>query len=79
MVKEIRTICPCGLNKRFNSKFRVDYLVQHKMPEEGRRTHRPKRCEYHKKEDKSPNILNNKNEEVFHTRQISRTWISDAV
>ena len=52
------------LNKRFDSKFRVDSRVPHETPEEGRRTYRPKRCEYNKDEGDSPNTLKVKNHQV---------------
>ena len=51
MVNGIRASDPRGLNKGRGSKFRVGFRVR-QTPEEGRRTYRPKRCEY-----------NNKNEE----------------
>ena len=61
MVYEIRTIYPGRLDKRFGSKFHVGYRFQQETSEEGRKTHRPKRCKYnHKDEDNSPNSLNDK-------------------
>ena len=58
MVKGIRTIYLVELNKGFRSKFRVCSRARHKTPE-GRRTHRPKRCEYNiEDEDNSPNTIN---------------------
>ena len=60
---ELETIYPHGSNKRFGSKFRVGSWVQDETPEEGRRTHRPKRCECNNKnEDNSLNTLNHKKE-----------------
>ena len=42
-------------------KFRVGSQVRHETPEEGRRTHQPKRCEHNSiDEDSSENTLNNK-------------------
>ena len=62
MVNGIGTIYLCDFDKRFGSKFRVGFRIQHETPEEGRRTYRPKRCEYNKKEnDDSTNTLNDKN------------------
>ena len=62
MVNGIRVIDPRGLNKECGSKFRVGSRVRPETPEEGRRTHRPERCEYNNKdEDSSPKTLNDKN------------------
>ena len=60
MVNEIETIYFRGLNKGFGLKSRVDSRVRQEAPEEGRRMHRPKRCEYNNK-DNSRNFLNDKN------------------
>ena len=50
------------LNKGRGSKFRVGSRVRQVTPEEGRRTHQPKRCEYNNKdEDNSQKTLNDKN------------------
>ena len=55
-----------GLNKGFSSKFREGSRVRQEIPEEGRRTHWPKRCDYNNKdEDNRLNTLNNKNYQVF--------------
>ena len=55
---------PRGFNKRRSSKFREGSRVR-QAPEEGRRTHRPKRCgNNNKDEDNSPKTLNNKNHQV---------------
>ena len=59
MVKGIRTIYLCGLNKGFTSKSCVDSQIRHETPEEGWRMYRPKR-EYKDKENSS-NTLNDKN------------------
>ena len=60
--QRIRKIYPRELNKRFGSKFRVGSKVRHETPEESRRMHRSKCCEYNNKdEDNSSNTLNNKN------------------
>ena len=60
MVNEIRTIYPCGLKKRFVSKFHVGSRVRHETPEETLGSHHPKRREYNT-EDKSKDTLNNEN------------------
>ena len=65
MVNEIRTIYARELNKGIGSMFRVSSRVRQDTPEEGWRTHRPKRCEYTNKiEDNSPNTLNNKSHQA---------------
>ena len=46
MVNGIRTIYPSWLNKGFGSEFCLGSRVRHKTPEESRRMHRPKRCEF---------------------------------
>ena len=57
MVNGIRAIELHGLNKGRGSKLRV----QQETPEEGRRTYRPKCCEYNNNdEDNSPKTLNDK-------------------
>ena len=62
MVNGIRANDPRGLNKELGSKFHVDVRVQQETPEEGRRTHQPKCCEYsNKDEDNISKILNDKN------------------
>ena len=62
MVNGIWIIYPRGLNKEFDSKFRVSSQVQHETPEESQRMNRPKRCEYkNKDENNSPNTLKGKN------------------
>ena len=45
-----------------SSRFFVGFRVQHKIPEEGRRMYRPKRCKYNKKKnrDNCLNILSDK-------------------
>ena len=61
MVNGIRIIYPQRLNKGFSSKFSVNSQVQHETPEEGRRTHWLKCCEYNNEaDDNSPNILSDK-------------------
>ena len=57
MFSGIRASDPRGLNKRRGSKLRVGSRVRQEMTEEGRRTQRPKYCEY-KDEDNSPNTPN---------------------
>ena len=59
MVNGIRTIYPCGLNKGFEWKLCMS-RIRHEPPEEGRSIHQPKRCEYNKDEDNSPNTLDDK-------------------
>ena len=54
IVNEIRAFYPRRLNKGFGSKFYVGSRVRHETPEEGRRTHWPKRCD---DEENTPNIL----------------------
>ena len=76
MVNGIRTIYPHGLSKAYDSKFRVGSRVQHKKPEKGRRTQRPKRCKYNNKhEGKSPNTLNYKNHQISSQKFIKITEI----
>ena len=58
MANGIRTGDPRGFNKGPSSKFRDGFRVR-QIPEEGRRTYRPKRCENNNKdEDNSPKTLN---------------------
>ena len=65
MVKGIRTIYPCGLNKEFSSKFCRGSQVQHETLEGSQRTHWPKCCEYdNEDEDDSSNILSDKNHQA---------------
>ena len=62
MINGIRTLYPCGFNKKFSSKFHVDSQVWQETPEEGWRAHWPKQCQYNKEdEDNSLNTLNDKN------------------
>ena len=61
MGNRIETVYSSGSNKGFSSRFCVDFRVRYETPEEGRRTHRPKFCEYNNKDMvNSPNILSNK-------------------
>ena len=61
MANGIRTGDPRGFNKGRSSKSRVASRVQ-QIPEEGRKTYRPKRCENNNKDkDNSPKTLNDKN------------------
>ena len=62
MVNGIITSDTRGLNKGRGLKFRVGSRVRQKIPEEGRRTYRPERCEYsNKDEDNSQkNLLHNR-------------------
>ena len=58
MVNRIGTVYPCGSNKRVQFKVLWGMKVYHETPEEGRRTHQPKHCEYNNKDElNSPNIL----------------------
>ena len=58
----------------------MDSRVQNEIPEEGRRTYWPKRCEYKKDEVNSPNILNNNN--ISHLfcdgNEYHRTFVTTA-
>ena len=66
MVNRIGTIYPSGSNKRFRSRFRADFRVRHETPEQGRRTYRPKHCEYNNKDEvSSPDILSNENNNLL--------------
>ena len=57
MVNGIRIIYPHVLHIGFNLKC-VDFEVQCELPEEGRRMHRPKCCDYNDEgEDYSPNTM----------------------
>ena len=61
MDNRIRSIYPCVLKKEFSPKFCVYIRVRQEKPEEGRRTHQPKRRKSkNKDEDNSPNTLNSK-------------------
>ena len=62
MVNRIVTVDLSGSNKGFNSKHCVDSQVRREAPEEGRKTYRPKLCDYnHKYKVNSSNILSNNN------------------
>ena len=62
MVNKIGTVYSCGSNKRFSSRFSVDFWFQHEIPEEVQRTYWLKHCDYnHEEEVNSLNILNNNN------------------
>ena len=64
MANGIRTDDPLGFNKGCNSKFREGSRVR-PIPEEGRKTYRPKRCGNNSKdEDNSPKTLNDKNQQA---------------
>ena len=64
MVSGITSIYPPRrLNKEFSLKFYLVYKVRQETSEEGRRTYRPKRCEYND-EDNSVNILSDENDQV---------------
>ena len=61
MANGIRSSDPRGFNKGRSSKFREGSRVR-QIPEEGRRTYRPKRCRNSEKdEDDSSKTLNDKN------------------
>ena len=71
MVSGIRMIYTRGFNKK-SLKFRVCSRVWHETPEEGRRIHKPKHCEYNN-EDNSPNTLSDKN---YQTKALKiRLWL----
>ena len=58
MANKIRTSDPCGFNKG-GSRSSVKVPRVRQIPEEGRRTYRPKRCRNNNKdEDNSPKTLN---------------------
>ena len=63
---------PClGLNKGCVSKFSVNSRVRQEAPEEGRKTHRPNRCDFkNKDEDNSPKILNKKKEYLIRYNSV---------
>ena len=61
MVNGIRASVPHELNKERGLKFRVSSRVRQKTPEEGRRIHRPKRCEYGDKDEDNSDYLVCKN------------------
>ena len=64
MVNGIRTGDTRGFNKGRSSKFREGSRVR-QIPEEGRRTYRPKRCgNSNKDEDNCPKTLNDKNHQA---------------
>ena len=76
MVNGIRTVDPRGLNKGRGSKFRVGSRVQQKTPEDGRRTYRPKRCEYdNKDEDNSLKTLN----DIKKRKPVMKGWLSSNI
>ena len=61
MVNGIRASDPHRLNKGCGLKLRAGSRVGQEKPEEGRRTYRPKRCEYNNKaENNSLQTLNDK-------------------
>ena len=65
MVNGIRASDHRELNKGRGSMFRVGSRVREETPEECRRKHRPKRCEYNNKdEDNSTKTLNDKNHQA---------------
>ena len=64
MANGIRTGDPRGFNKWRSLKFRVDSRVR-QIPEEGRKTYRPKRYgNNNKNEDSSSKIPNDKNHQA---------------
>ena len=55
----------------------IFFTLAHETHEDGRRTYRPKRCDYNNKdEDNSPNILSNKNSFRFDffSRKNNNEW-----
>ncbi len=65
MVYGIRASDPCGLNKGCGSKSCVSSRVRQETPEEGRKTHQPKRCECNNKdEDNNPKTPNDENHQA---------------
>ena len=79
MVNEIRVSDPCWSNKERDSKFRVGSRVRPETPEEGRRTHWPKRCEYNSNDkDNSPKNPNDKNNQASsQTFRQSNEYVSN--
>ena len=66
MVNGIRASDPHGLNKGQGSKFRVGSRVLQVTPEECRKTHWSKHCEYNdKNQNISPKALDYKNHQVL--------------
>ena len=80
MANGIKTGDPRGFNKGRSSKFREGSRVR-QIPEEGRRTYRPKRCgNNNKDEDNSPKTLNDNNFLKYIIIVLSvRMWISAIV
>ena len=71
MANGIRTGDPRGFNKGRSSKFREGSRVR-QTPEEGRRTHRPKRCGTNNKdEDNGQKTLNDKNHSSRNVMEIT--------
>ena len=65
MANGIRTGDPCGFNKGCSSKFHEGSQVR-KIPEEGRRTYRPKLCgNNNKDEDNNLKTLNDRNQQAL--------------
>ena len=65
MVNEIWASDLHGLNNGRGSKFRVDSRARQETREDGRRTYRPKCCEYnYQDEDNNPKTLNDKNHQA---------------
>ena len=61
-VNRIGTVYLGGSNKVLSSRFCLNSRVRHVTPEEGRKTYRPKRCDYNNKDEaNSPNIQSNNN------------------
>ena len=58
MVNKIETVYLRGSNKGFSLRFCMDFRIQHRTLEEGRKTYQPKLCEYNNKDEvNSLNIL----------------------
>ena len=75
MFNGIRTIYARGLNKGLRSKFCISSWVWQKMPDECRRSQRPKRNEYNNKnEDNSLNTLNEKNQTLMYLFPV-KLWL----
>ena len=65
MVNRIVTIYFRIFNKRFNSRFCLGSLVRHETPEESRRSHLPKLCDYDNDDEiNSPNIISDQNDQA---------------
>ena len=71
MVNGIRTSSPCELNQGRGSKFCEGSRIGQETSKEGRRTYRPKSCEYISKDDDNiPKTLKDKNKNICLHRYV---------